>query len=346
MRFLSPARAAATILVLAAVALVVLYVVPSNHYYVFVPDTPHSLAPLVRVNAKSTQNPGGGAVYFVDVRFRKARLLEDLLKRPLSRGASLEPAADVLGGASEQQQQKIDANEMDQSQQIAKALVLKRLGYDVKVTLPTVVIGQVEPGTPAAKVLRAKDRLLALNGVPLHSIGRLRQLLDGVEPGSRVTVRYARARRARSVSLRTVRDPTDASRSVIGVIVGEAGGRVGKLPVKIKIDTGNVGGPSAGLAFALELMEALGHNVDRGYDVAATGELELDGTVLPIGGVKQKTIGVESRSTHVDMFLVPAGSNAQEARRYAKGLEVVPVKSFAQALSDLAKLPPKARMNG
>ena len=65
-----------------------------------------------------------------------------------------------------------------------------------------------------------------------------------------------------------------------------------KLPIKVAIDAGNVGGPSAGLAFALEVMEELGHNVDHGYRVAATGEIELDGTVAPIGGVKQKTFGV------------------------------------------------------
>lgn len=346
MRLVSPARAAATAVLLAAVVLVVLYVVPSNSYYVFVPDTPHSLAPLVKINGRPARNAGGGGVYFVDVRFRKARLLEDLLKRPLSHGATLEPAAAVLGGASEQQQQKIDANEMVQSQQIAKALVLRRLGYDVKVSLPAVVIDGVQRGTPAAKILRAKDRLLAVDGVAIHSIGKLRQLLDHVAPGRLVKLRLSRGGKATRASVRTVRDPSDPTRSVIGILVGETGGSVGKLPVNIKIETGNVGGPSAGLAFALELLEAFGHNVDRGYHVAATGELELDGTVDPIGGVKQKTIGVESANTHVDIFLVPAGSNAREARRYAKDVRIIPVQSFSQALSALAKLPLSGRMNG
>jgi PDZ domain-containing protein len=346
MRFLSPARGAATIVLLAAIALVVLYVVPSNSYYVFVPDTPHALQPLVKVNGRAAKDPGGGAIYFVDVRFRQARLLEALLKRPLSRGASLEPAAAVLGGGSEKQQQKIDATALVESQQVAKALVLERLGYGVRVTLPTVVIRGVQRGTPAATVLRANDRLLALGGTAVHSVGRLRQLLDRLRPGTRARVRIERQGKTRSLWLRTVRDPADPSRSVFGIFVDESGGAVGKLPVNIKIATGNVGGPSAGLAFALELMEAFGRNVDRGYRIAATGELELDGTVSPIGGVKQKTIGIEARGKGVDIFLVPAGSNAREARRYAKGLKVIPVNSFAQALSALAKLPLAGRMNG
>jgi PDZ domain-containing protein len=342
MRFVSPARAAATIALLAAVVLVVLYVVPSNGYYVFVPDRAHALAPLVRVPGRH-RAPDKGGVYFVDVRFRKARLLEALLKRPLASGATLQPAAAVLGGATEKQQRKIDLNQMAQSQETAAAVALERLGYHVKVALPTVVIGAVERKAPAARVLRPRDRLLGVDGTPVHTVGRLRQLLDAVRPGQTVRLRIRRDGTVRTAAVRTIPDSTDPHRAVIGVFVGEQGGTVGKLPLKVKIDTSGVGGPSAGLAFALDLMDEFGRNVDRGYKVAATGELELDGTVVPIGAVKQKTIG--ARQAGVDVFLVPAGSNAREARRYADGLRIIPVKSFPQALSALATLPSKARMD-
>jgi len=74
--------------------------------------------------------------------------------------------------------------------------------------------------------------------------------------------------------------------------------------------------------------------------VAATGQIELDGAITPIGGVKQKTFGV--RAAKADVFLVPAGdNNAQEARRYAHGLRIIAVTSFPQALRALATLPPK-----
>ena len=104
------------------------------------------------------------------------------------------------------------------------------------------------------------------------------------------------------------------------------------------IDLGDVGGPSAGLAFALDMLEELGRNVDRGHTVVATGEIELDGAIRPIGGVKQKTFGV--RRANADVFLVPAGENAAEARRYAGNLRMIPVESFQQALSALRTLPP------
>jgi PDZ domain-containing protein len=108
------------------------------------------------------------------------------------------------------------------------------------------------------------------------------------------------------------------------------------LPVKIQINAGSVGGPSAGVAFALDVMEELGKNVVHGHKVAATGEIFADGSIGPIGGVKQKTIG--ARAAHVDAFLVPAGENAREARKYAHGLRIIPVDSFPQALRALATL--------
>ena len=98
-----------------------------------------------------------------------------------------------------------------------------------------------------------------------------------------------------------------------------------------------MGGPSAGLAFALDVLEELGRNVDGGHRIAATGEIFLNGSVGPIGGIKQKTIG--ARHAGVDAFLVPAGDNAREARKYAHGLRIIPVKSFQQALRALATLP-------
>ena len=78
-----------------------------------------------------------------------------------------------------------------------------------------------------------------------------------------------------------------------------------KLPIKVAIDTSGIGGPSAGLAFTLEVMQKLGRNVLHGHKVAATGEMELNGQVGPIGGIKQKTYGV--RQAGADVFLVPAG---------------------------------------
>jgi PDZ domain-containing protein len=93
-----------------------------------------------------------------------------------------------------------------------------------------------------------------------------------------------------------------------------------------------VGGPSAGLPFALEIARQLGRDVTHGCRIAATGALSLDGTVIPIGGIKQKTIG--ARRADVDFFLVP-GENAAGALDNAGDLPIIPVESFQQALRRL-----------
>jgi Lon-like protease len=126
-------------------------------------------------------------------------------------------------------------------------------------------------------------------------------------------------------------------RPVIWIFVDQA--TQVKLPISVRIDAGSIGGPSAGLAFALDVLEELGRDVDRGHRVAATGELEPDGSVEAIGGMKQKMIG--ARRAKVDVFLVPAGDNAEVARKYAGPVRVLAVESFRQALQMLATLPQK-----
>ena len=106
------------------------------------------------------------------------------------------------------------------------------------------------------------------------------------------------------------------------------------LPVDVSIDTGQIGGPSAGLAFTLEIIDELGpKDLDQGRTVVATGEIALDGSVHEIGGIKQKTIG--AKEAGADVFLVP-DENAEGARRYADGLRIVPVSDVDEALHALA----------
>ena len=152
-----------------------------------------------------------------------------------------------------------------------------------------------------------------------------------------MTLGILRGDKKLTLHVQTTTDPLDKHRAIVG-FAPEQAARI-TLPIKVQIDAGNVGGPSAGLAFALEVLEELGKNVDRGYTVAATGQMNLDGSVSPIGGVRQKVFGV--RAAHVDVFLLPAGDNAAVARRYAGGVRVIAVKSFPQALRALATLPRK-----
>ena len=224
--------------------------------------------------------------------------------------------------------------DMTESQKVAAVVALDHLGYKVHATSGGVTIVLVEKGAPAAKVLRTSDVIVAADGHKVTSVLALRAVLAKHRPGDVVRITFVRDGKRKTVAIKTVADPQDSKRALVGVSARD--NLTVKLPVKIKIDAGGVGGPSAGLAFALDILQELGRNVTHGHKVAATGEIALDGTVGPIGGVKQKTFG--ARKAGVDAFLVPAGENAQEARRYADGLRIIPVKNFPQALRALATL--------
>jgi len=337
---LTPLRLAGTLVGLVVAAAIVLYLVPSNDY-LFLPDTAHPVAPLVQVTGgKDPSGPGG--VYFVDVFERRASMFESLFPW-IHDGATLVPAKLVVPpGVSDNALQQADLREMSISQRVAAAVALKRLGYKVVARPSGVIVAALDSRSHAVGKLRPSDVIVSVNGVPTRTITELRAQLAKVKPGGTVKIGVSRGIGANGgqrfvVTVKTMADTTNKKRAIIGFAPEQAAEI--RLPLKVSIDAGNVGGPSAGLAFALEVMEELGRNVDRGYTVAATGQIELDGSITSVGGLKQKTFGV--RKAKADLFLVPAGENAQEARRYANGLRVIAVKSFPQALRALATLPPK-----
>jgi PDZ domain-containing protein len=233
---------------------------------------------------------------------------------------------------SEKQQFTVDLQDMKRSQRIAAAVALRQAGYRVKVIPRGVLISTIYLGTPAAKALKPGDTVVAIDGTPVRTPQELAARIRAHKPGSLLHLRVRRTGHIVPVAVRTVHDPQNPKRTIIGVGIEPA--VTIALPLKVSIDLGRVGGPSAGLAFALDILEELGRNIDHGLKVAATGEINLDGSVGPIGGVKQKTIG--AKEAGVDVFLVPAGDNAAEAKRYAGGMRVIPVESFRQALRALA----------
>ncbi len=332
-RHLTPWRVAGGIVVLLAATVLILFSIPSGQY-ILLPDTAHPVAPLVRV--QGARPVKSGTLYFVDVIERRASELEALFPwlRPHS---SLEPAGAIVPPcASEAQAEAAQLQEMAFSQRIAAAVALRRLGYHVVVKPTGVVVSQLIAGTDAPCNLQPMDVILSVDGAPTRTITALRAALARVKPGNVVVLRVRRAGRALTARIRTIKTPGDPNRALVGFAPDQAA--TIKLPIHVSIDTSGIGGPSAGLAFALEVMQKLGRNVLHGHRVAATGEMELNGAVAPIGGVKQKTYGV--REAGADVFLVPAGSNAQVARRYAGHVRIIPVSTFDQALHALATLPP------
>jgi Lon-like protease len=320
-------------MVLGAVGVVtalVLWQIPANDFLI-VPDQAKPLEN--KVDVQGGHVDAKGDVYYVDVFVRRIRRLEQLLPFTRPDGSKLVPEQEIApAGTTDQERERQNAADMQRSEQIASVVALRALGYHIVATPLGVLVTSVSPDVPAAKVIDPQDVIVAADGVPVRTPAQLRREVGRKTPGDDVRLTVRRNGKAKDFTVRTVASPTEPSRAIIGILVDQDA-KI-ELPFKVDIDLGDVGGPSAGLPFALEIARQLGRNVTHGCRIAATGELALDGSVLPIGGIEQKTIGV--RRAGVDYFLVPVGENASTAEKYADGLHVIPVDTFQQALRRLA----------
>lgn len=241
--------------------------------------------------------------------------------------AWLEPSSAVVphdaifppGQTKEQQDQENQA-EMTGSQEAATAAAMGvlKVPFTTKIT-----IAGFNPGAPASRTLKAGDVIRAVGGVGVGDLDALRAQLQKVAAGQPVAVRVERGGKDTDT---TVVTQADQGRTVLGVTVGLA--YTFPFTVKIKID--DIGGPSAGMMFALGIIDTLTPgDLTGGRHIAGTGEISVDGTVGPIGGIRQKMRG--ARGAGAEWFLAPA-DNCDEVRdNVPDGLTDVRVATLAQA---------------
>jgi PDZ domain-containing protein len=303
----------------------VLWILPADDF-IFTPGNPKPLDEKVVV--EGGRATGEGDVYYVDIFVRRTSRLEELFPGLRPEGSTVVPKQALLPpGTSEAERDRQTAEEMQRSELIASAVALRELGYDVRATPRGARVIDVAQDVPASDKLERGDVIVAVDGTAVRTPDDLRREIGRRKPGDEASLTIRREGKQMGLVVRTVA-ASDPERPILGIFVDQEADI--SLPLDVEIDLGSVGGPSAGLPFAIEIARMLGRDVTHGCDIAATGELALDGAVLSVGGVKQKTIGV--RDTGVDVFLVPSGENAEVAQENAEGLEILPVESFQQAL--------------
>ncbi len=299
----------------------------------------------------AAQYPPTGDIYFVTVTEPTQSLLSWWVGRN-------EPAIQFLteeekfGVQTPQQRRTFALESMRTSEQVAQYVALQRVGFDVVVVPGDVLIEAMvciaanEEGTecatwsPSDDVLDPGDRIIAVEGVPLEGVEDLTQILADKMPGDVVTMTIDRPEVGELVvDVELTASPDDSSRTIVGFFPFDT--RRVELPFELDIDTGSIGGPSAGLAFTLTLIDELTEGeLTGGGDIAVTGTIELDGTVGPIGGLRQKASAVAQ--TGVDVFIVPAAQSDDDiaAARLAGGddLEIITVETLEDAIQVLAEL--------
>jgi PDZ domain-containing protein len=220
---------------------------------------------------------------------------------------------------------------MTSSQQTATAAALCVLGIEFQVVDTVAVVAK---GLPADGVLRRADVITAVDGKPVTCKASAASLIRARSPGDPVTLTIARTVGGRRV-IRQFHLKTAAVQGtpVVGVKVVESY----VFPFNVKIRVGDIGGPSAGLMFALGIVDKLTPgNLTGGRFVAGTGEISADGSVSAIGGIQQKMAG--ARQAGATLFLTPAANCPDTAGAVPAGMRLVKVRNLASAVSALHAL--------
>jgi PDZ domain-containing protein len=300
---------------------------------------------------EAEQFPPEGDVYFVTVTEPAQSALSWLIGRE-------DPAIQFLteeekfGVRTPQQRRTFALESMRTSAQVAQYVALERVGYDVEVVQGDVLIESIvclEPNdtgdeclawSPSDEALDPGDRIVEVEGEPISTVEDLSRLLAGRQPGDTVTMMVERPEEGTvEVEVELTASPEDPTRTIVGFYPFDTA-RV-ELPFELDIDTGLIGGPSAGLAFTLTLVDELTPGeLTGGGRVAVTGTIGLDGSVGPIGGLRQKASAVAQ--TGVDVFLVPLSQGEDDiaAARLSGGddLEIYTVETLEDAIGVLERL--------
>jgi PDZ domain-containing protein len=231
-------------------------------------------------------------------------------------------------GQTQQQVVRQDTQQMVSSQQTATAAALCVLGIHVT-TVDT--INATVKNMPAAGVLRHGDVITAIDGKPVNCDASAGDLIRARRPGAPVHLSILRGGKTEQIPLKTA---AVQGQAVVGVDVQESF----RFPFSIKIDVGDIGGPSAGLMFALGIVDKLtpGGNLTGGRFIAGTGEISANGAVSPIGGIQQKMAG--ARSAGATVFLSPAANCSDAVNAVPAGMRLVKVSTLRGAIQALTAL--------
>jgi PDZ domain-containing protein len=331
-----PLVAAATVagvIVVLAIAAGTLIRLP---YVLIAPGSAQSVERVVKIDGAQTF-PHRGRLLLLTVSVSADRPnLFTFLSGYFDENTDVVPEDQLLQGKTRAEDQRLNKLEMADSQMTAKRVALERLGYTVPVSGTGAAVVAVQKGSPADGKLRVGDVITAVDGQPVTLSEELGQAVRSRPPGEPVTFAVDRDGKSTEVTV-TTRAATGGAcpgRAQVGVVTRTRNEKF-DFPVDVKIDTGKISGPSAGLAFTLTIIDDLTPgDLTGGKNVAVTGTIQPGGTVGPIGGVQQKAVTAERAGAK--LFLVPM-PELKDARSRAGGMKVVGIRTLDDALTELSK---------
>jgi len=345
---------AAGIIALVAIMATAVLSAISTKDYVFLPAPAEAIDTHIKIPGHPLR-PGRGTL---SITFIYEQSQVNLLMRlwdSLNPDASIYTPQQLFGPGpvpTQQQQQQVSIKDMLDSKTNAEVAALNAQGYPI--AGEEVVVGQIDPQSNAVGVLHIGDIIVSANGHAVHTLQGLVQAERGVRPGDSIAVVVRRlgansSPRGQGQTIRTfsarIKTMGNSGRAVIGIAPTTAFSALPKLPFTITIDSGDIGGPSAGLMFALAIYNRLSPvDLTHGHKIAGTGTIDADGYIGSIGGVKQKVIG--AHQSGAQYFFVPRSESNDDPRSYAdaksyaaaNGITLVPVSTLQQAIDFLKRL--------
>jgi len=325
------------------------------NYYVVTPGDATPVSQYIEV-PPADNHPLTGKILLTDVFVTSLNALNYLRYKYFDSNNEIIPGSELLGSTPDPQQY-IDQGylQMAQAQDDATAAALRRLGYVVTSTPAGALVYGVEPDSPAATKLRVAEVITAADATPTPSACALVRALHGETPGTTISLTVEED----SISdtgqvvpgptvqkaVRLAAPPKGLSSSACGLTAPPTA-YLGidpqdqldwQFPVKVTVHTQDIGGPSAGLAMSLGIIDALSTGRLTGHRiVAATGEIDQNGNVLDVGGVAEKTVAVERAGATV--FFVPTVEYRTAESKATPQLHVYGVDTLDQVLRILERL--------
>lgn len=227
-------------------------------------------------------------------------------------------------------------NEMESSQATSTAAALRYLGYEFK---ELYYISDIRDYSDAFNKLKVGDVITAVDGKEINQIEEIRTSYKGKKIGDSLKITVERKSKSGNTSSITtevtlvenkdVSSETGEKKPAIGILVGTSA----RFPIDVKFNLPGVGGPSAGMIFAVGIIEKLTpEDLVRGRKIAGTGSITASGKVEGIGGIEEKMIGASRIGATI--FLAPR-ENCPDIKHVPKGLKVIPVSTLSEAIDAL-----------
>ncbi len=238
-------------------------------------------------------------------------------------------------GVTPQELSEISMQNMKTSENVAIAVALNFLDYEIQTQGDGVLVVGVMDDSPVAGKLFKEDLIISINNEVINSTTEFIALLRTYEIGDIVSIGLIRKDNEISIETKLIEHIDYENEPMVGFLASTPNERF-VFPISVDIDTGNVGGPSAGLMMALNVYNSLTEfDITKGLKVAGTGTIEIDGSVGPVGGVKQKVIAAKNAGS--SLILVPI-ANFDDVKSYIdEGTNIVAVESFNEALNVISE---------